>query len=153
MNFDVIIGHGHHADVEGGLYHALRHVGVTDHAVRHGVQQTNEAVARLRRQRGFIRRNGIQQQDQILLFGRQLVFKDLLVGIDQGRQGVRLVSGYRNGGEGFTRNGVTQGAAVEINQAQVQLGGVTGEEAGQQLVGIPQADVDFTAGVAAFQPF
>ncbi len=66
---------------------------------------------------------------------------------------IRFICRNGNGGESFARNGVTQGAAVEIDQAQIQRAGVSGQKARQQFVGIAQAQMDIAAGVAAFQAF
>ncbi|GCL99967.1 hypothetical protein ExPCM15_02864 [Escherichia coli] len=153
VNFYVIVGHGHHTDVQGGFDHTFCHVGVADHTVRGGVQQTNKGIARFRNQGSFIVRNRVQQQCQIFLFLCQFVFQDLLIGIHQRFQGVDFISCDSNGRKGFTRDGVTQCAAVEINKTQVQFFCMTRQEAHQQFVGITQANVDFTAGVTAFQTF
>lgn len=48
---------------------------------------------------------------------------------------------------------VTQCAAVEIDKAQIQFFRMTRQEAHQQFVGITQPNVDFPAGVTAFQTF
>ncbi len=53
----------------------LCHVGVADHTVRGGVQQTNKGIARFRNQGSFIVRNRVQQQCQIFLFLCQFVFR------------------------------------------------------------------------------
>lgn len=79
-------------------------------------------------------------------------FQDFLIGIHQRFQGVDFISCDSNGRKGFTRDGVTQCATVEIDKAQVQLFCMTRQEAHQQFVGITQANVDFTAGVTAFRP-
>ena len=60
--------------------------------------------------------------------------------------GVDFISCDSNGRKGFTRDGVTQCAAVEIFR-------MTRQEAHQQFVGITQPNVDFPAGVTAFQTF
>jgi hypothetical protein len=85
------------------------------------------------------------------LFGRQFVFQDILV--DASAFSASLFRGDGDGGESFTRDRVAQGAAVEIDQTQIQLFRMACEEACQQLVGITQTNVNIAAGVAAFQPF
>jgi hypothetical protein len=124
-----------------------------NHAVWRGVQQTHKAVTGLRGQRRFVVGDRVQQQHQVFLFGRQFVFQDVLIGGDQRFQRIDFIGRDGDGGESFTRNGVTQGAAVEIDQTQIQLLRMACEEARQQLVGVTQTDVNFAAGVAAFQPF
>ncbi|VEB62767.1 Uncharacterised protein [Salmonella enterica subsp. enterica] len=57
------------------------------------------------------------------------------------------------GSERFARNRVTQRAAVEIDQTQIQFFCVPGQKTRQQFVGIAKAEVNFTTGVAAFQAF
>ena len=59
----------------------------------------------------------------------------------------------RQRSKGFARDSVAQRAAGKVNQTQVELGGVRGEEARQQLVGIAETHMDIRAGVAAAQPF
>ena len=136
VNLHVVAGHGHHADVQRGFHHAFCHIRVADDAVWRGVQQTHKGITRLGRQRRLLVSNRLQQHSQVFLFGRQLVFQDRLVLISQRFQRVRFIRGHGDCRERFTRDRVAQGAAVEIDQAQIQLFSMACEEACQQLVGI-----------------
>ncbi len=71
------------------------------------------------------------------LFSASSFFQDLLIGIHQRFQGVDFISCDSNGRKGFTRDGVTQCAAVEINKTQVQFFCMT-RRTHQQFVGITE---------------
>ncbi len=75
------------------------------------------------------------------------------VSIHQRFQRIGFIRGDGDSSVCFTRDGVAQRTAVEIDQTQIQLIGMTGKEARQQLVGVTQTEMDVTAGVAALQPF
>ncbi|SSN10316.1 Uncharacterised protein [Klebsiella pneumoniae] len=153
MDLYVVIGHGDDADVQRSFHDAFRHVRVADNPVRRGVQQTDESVAGSLTQRRFVVIDRFHEHHQVLLFGLQFVFQQRLVSIHQRFQRIGFIRGDGDSSVSFTRDGVAQRAAVEIDQTQIQLIGVAGEEARQQLVGVTQTKVDITAGVAAFQPF
>lgn len=64
-------------------------------------------------------------------------FQDLLIGIHQRFQGVDFISCDSNGRKGFTRDGVTQCAAVEINKTQVQFFCMTRQKRTSSLLALP----------------
>ncbi|CCJ85488.1 hypothetical protein BN133_1865 [Cronobacter dublinensis 582] len=152
-DFCLLVVHGHHAHIQGGFHHAFCDVRIADNAVRHRVQQRDKRIAALRGQRGFIGRRRFQQNGNVLLFNGQLVFKNGEEGIRQRFQLARFGGRHRNGCERFARDGVTQRAAVEIHQAQIQVLRMREQETGQQFIGVAEAQVDIAAGVAAFQTF
>ncbi|MNE39531.1 hypothetical protein D3C80_1334890 [compost metagenome] len=95
----------------------------------------------------------LEQNGNVLLFGRQFVLQRSQELLAQGFQ--RIGFGGRNGnyGRSFTWDGITQRPAVQLQQAQIQLWRVGKQETSQQLVGVAQAMMDIGTGVAAFQPF
>ncbi len=150
---NVVIGHGDDATFSE-VSTTPRHVRVADN-LRSGVafSRRMKVPAGSLEQRRFVVIDPLPRAPPKVLplassslFSKRLVYSPAL-------QRIGFIRGDGDSSVSFTRDGVAQRAAVEIDQTQIQLIGVAGEEARQAVpVGVTQTVVNITAGVAASQP-